>query len=97
MVSKQKRKDIKYKDPDAKDRIIANLKRGKKLELRKKTNKPRMPLITMRDLELIQGYLLGIHNIITEAKANKELSDESFKEIEKNIEAIKHRILKVVI
>lgn len=47
-----------------------------------------MPIIMMRDLELIQGYLQGIHNIVTEAKEKKELSNESFENIEKNIEAI---------
>lgn len=47
-----------------------------------------MPLIMMRDLELIQGYLLAIHNTITEARAKKELSSESFENIEENIEAI---------
>lgn len=47
-----------------------------------------MPLIMMRDLELIQGYLLAIHNTITEAKEKKVLSDENFEKIEENIEAI---------
>jgi len=29
-MSKQRRKNIEYKDPEARDKIIANLKQGKK-------------------------------------------------------------------
>jgi len=49
IMSKQKRKDIKYKDPEARDRIIANLKRGKKLQIRKKTDKAKKQDLTLFD------------------------------------------------
>lgn len=51
-----------------------------------------MPVVMLRDLELIQGYLSSIHNIVAEVKEKKELSNENFEDIEENIEAINKTI-----